>query len=397
MAAQPDALPCVETRIVRRLTEIAPDAWDALTGDDDPFVEHAFLSLLEESKSVGRGTGWDPQHVTIWDEGRLVGALPTYLKDDSWGEFVFDFQWARAAQAARIRYYPKLVAMVPYTPATGRRLLVHPDREREPIVRALLEGARALATSEGASSVHVNYLEERERDEALALGWPKARLSVQFHFWNQDEHGQPYASFEAFLERFRSSGRKQVRRERRDAQASGITVRTKTGAELDAKDWKALDTFYRINVARHGSYPYLTPAFFAEMPARLAHRVVASIAYRGSEPIAGTLNFEKGAHLYGRYWGSVDDAPFLHFECCYYQLIERAIEKRMTRFEAGAQGHHKLKRGLLPAEVHSVHWMRDPRLGMAVESFLPEEAAAVRREIELLADEGPFRKGDKDA
>jgi predicted N-acyltransferase len=365
-------------------------------GQDDPFVEHAFLSLLEESRSVGRGTGWDPQHVTIWDAGKLIGALPTYVKDDSWGEFVFDFQWARAAQAARIRYYPKLVAMVPYTPATGTRFLVAPDRPRAAIVRALLEGTRALAEGEGASSVHVNYLDLAERDEALALGWPKARLSVQFHFQNQDEHGAPYASFEAFLARFRSSARKQVRRERRDAKDGAITVHTKTGAELDAKDWKALDTFYRINVARHGSYPYLTPAFFAEMPKRLAHRVVASIAYRGVEPIAGTLNFEKGSRLYGRYWGCVDDAPFLHFECCYYQLIERAIERGMTRFEAGAQGHHKLKRGLLPAEVHSVHWMRDPRLGLAVESFLPEEAAAVRREIDLLAGDGPFRRGESD-
>lgn len=382
----------METRIVRHLSEVPPDTWDAIAGDDDPFVEHAFLALLEESRSVGRGTGWDPRHVTLWDGETLVGALPAYLKDDSWGEFVFDFQWARAAQLARIRYYPKLVAMVPYTPATGSRFLVAPGRERAPIVRALLEGLRGIAESEGASSVHVNYLDERERDEALALGWPKARLSVQFHFHNQDASGAPYASFDAFLERFRSSARKQVRRERREARDGAITVRTKTGAELDAKDWKALDTFYRMNVARHGSYAYLTPAFFAEMPTRLAHSVVASIAYRGSEPIAGTLNFEKGANLYGRYWGCVDDAPFLHFECCYYQLIERAIDKRMSRFEAGAQGHHKLKRGLLPAEVHSVHWMRDPRLGLAVESFLPEEAAAVRHEIEMLVGDGPFRR-----
>jgi predicted N-acyltransferase len=383
----------VETRIVRRLSEVPAVAWDEIAGDDDPFVEHAFLALLEESRSVGRGTGWEPRHVTIWDGPTLVGALPAYLKDDSWGEFVFDFQWARAAQAARIRYYPKVVAMVPYTPATGTRLLVAKDRPRAAIVRALMEGLRAMAEDEGASSVHVNYLDESERDETLALGWPKPRLSVQFHFHNQDAHGVPYASFEAFLDRFRSPARKQVRRERREATEGAITVRTKTGGELDAKDWKALDVFYRLNVARHGSYAYLTPAFFAEMPERLGHRVVASIAYRGSEPVAGTLNFEKGSRLYGRYWGCVDDAPFLHFECCYYQLIERAIDRRMTRFEAGAQGHHKLKRGLLPAEIHSVHWMRDPRLQMAVESFLPEEAAAVRHEIDMLAGDGPFKRG----
>jgi predicted N-acyltransferase len=383
----------VETRIVRRIAEVPPAAWDAIAGANDPFVEHAFLHLLEASRSVGRGTGWEPRHVTLWDGGTLIGALPAYLKDDSWGEFVFDFQWARAAQAARIHYYPKVVAMVPYTPATGTRFLVASDRDRNAIVRGLLEGARAMAIEEGASSLHVNYLDDTERDEALALGWPKARVSVQFHFHNRGEDGAPYASFDAFLERFRSTGRKQIRRERRDASAGGaITIRTKVGAELDARDWKALDTFYRMNVARHGSYAYLTPAFFAEMPRAIGHRVVASLAYRGTEPIAGTLNFEKGAHLYGRYWGAVDDAPFLHFECCYYQLIERSIARGATRFEAGAQGHHKLKRGLLPAEVHSVHWMKDPRLALAVESYLPEEAAAVRREIAMLDGDGPFRR-----
>ena len=387
----------METRIVRRLSEIPAATWDAIAGDDDPFVEHAFLELLESSRSVGPGTGWEPRHVTIWDGATLVGALPTYLKDDSWGEFVFDFQWARAAQAARIRYYPKLVAMVPYTPATGTRFLVANDRDRALIVRALLEAARALAIEEGASSLHVHYLDEAERNEALALAWPKARLSVQFHFHNAGERGVPYPSFEEFLARFRSTARKQIRRERRDASAGGaITIRTKTGPELDAKDWKALDTFYRMNVARHGSYAYLTPAFFAEMPVRIGHRVVASLAYRGAEPVAGTLNFEKGSRLYGRYWGAVDDAPFLHFECCYYQLIERTIARGMTRFEAGAQGHHKLKRGLLPAGVHSVHWMKDPRLALAVETYLPEEAAAVQREIDLLAADGPFRR-DGDA
>jgi uncharacterized protein len=386
----------VETRIVRRLSEISPSSWDAIAGDDDPFVEHAFLSLLEESKSVGRGTGWDPRHVTVWEGDRLVGALPAYLKDDSWGEFIFDFQWARAAQMGRIRYYPKLVSMVPYTPATGNRFLVAKDLDRAVIIEALLEGARSIVNEEGCSSLHVNYLEEGERDDALALGWPKARLSTQFHFTNESPEGRPYRDFGDFLDHFRSPARKQVRRERREVATGGLEVRVKLGPELDAKDWRSLDTFYRINVARHGSYAYLTPRFFQRMPEVLAHRVVAVIAYRGSEPVGGTLNFEKGAHLYGRYWGCTEELEFAHFECCYYRLIERAIEKGMRRFEAGAQGQHKLKRGLLPAEVHSVHWMKDPRLAMAVESFLPEEAALVRMEIASLAGEGPFKRGSDD-
>lgn len=372
---------------MRSLSSVDPLAWNALVGDDDPFVEHAFLSALEESRSVGPGTGWEPRHVLCEQGSELVAAVPAYRKDDSWGEFTFDFQWARAAAQAGIRYYPKLVSMVPFTPATGRRLLVSPGVSYAAAVAALGAGLRDAAEELKASSIHVLYVTAEERDALVALGWPQARVSVQFHWRSAGD-----ADFESFLGRFRASARKQVRRERREVKESGLDVRVLTGPELSSADWNALHNFYRLNCARHGTYGYLTPRFFELMRERFAERVVASIAYREGEPVAGALNFEKGRHLYGRYWGATEEHDFLHFECCYHRLLERAIDKGHTLFEAGAQGAHKLKRGLLPAEVHSVHWARDPKLLSAIVDYLPREAAAVREEIAELTRMGPFRR-----
>lgn len=375
-----------------RIADVSAAAWDALVGDDDPFVEHAFLDGLERSGSVGRGTGWTPMHLVVEDAREVVGALPLYAKEDSWGEFIFDFQWARAAQAARIRYYPKLVSMVPFTPATGRRFLVHPKADRAAVVRALLDGAVEAAKETRASSVHLLYLDARERDEVQAHHGPDggfaSRLSLQFHWTNAG-----YRDFEQYLEAFRSPARKQVRRERRVVAESGVTVRTVAGPEMSDRDWQAIEIFYRLNVARHGSFAYLKPAFFAHLRRHHAHRVLAVIADHDGEPVAGSLNFQKGRHLYGRYWGSTVELEMLHFECCYYRLIEHAIAHGHTRFEAGAQGHHKLRRGLVPSEVHSAHWMADPRLRLAVESFCQEEAGYMRREIDEVMAESPFKRG----
>jgi predicted N-acyltransferase len=378
----------LSVRRIARLSEISAADWDALVGDDDPFVEHAFLAGLEASGSVGRGTGWVPMHLVVSDGARVLGALPLYEKDDSWGEFIFDFQWARAAQAAKIRYYPKLVSMVPFTPATGRRFLVHPDADRGPIVRALLDGAIDAARERRASSLHLLYLDARERDEALAHGGFTPRLSLQFHWQNQG-----YRDFEHYLDAFRAPSRKQVRKERRLVVESGVEVRVVAGPALSDDEWRALEVFYRLNVARHGSFAYLRPPFFEHLRRHHAHRVLAVIARRDGAPIAGSLNFEKGANLYGRYWGSTVEQEMLHFECCYYRLIEHAIARGQTRFEAGAQGHHKLKRGLLPADVHSAHWIAEPRLAMAVEQFCVEEAAYMRREIDEVMGESPFKRG----
>ncbi len=365
--------------------------WDTLVGDDDPFLEHAFLSALEVSESVGAAAGCVPRLVLVRDAGRLVGAVPLYLKVHSYGEFIFDWAWANAAERAGIRYYPKLVAAVPFTPATGRRLMVAPDADGPLITTALLRGVRAIADSERVSSVHFLFCTERE-SQVLAsdrsTGYAP-RLSMQFHWENRRE--RPYESFDDYLSTFRSRNRKQVRKERVAAAGHGLTFRTATGAELDADDWAALQRFYATNVARHGGIEYLQPAFFEIIRETLGHRLVATLAYRGARAVAGTINFEKGAHLYGRYWGCLEEYEMLHFELCYYRLIERAIERRYTRFEAGAQGEHKLKRGLLPTLTHSAHWIRHPRLSEAIGNFIAAEADEIKQRTALYATHSPFR------
>lgn len=364
-------------------------AWDALVGEDDPFVEHAFLHALERSETVGGDSGWLPTHVTVWDDDRLVGALPLYEKDHSYGEFIFDWAWADAAMRLGIRYYPKLVSMVPVTPATGRRLLVAEDADRAAVVELLVEGVFEAAERVGASSAHLLFLSERERRELAGHEELRPRLTQQFHW-----HNDGYGSFDDFLARFRSSMRKQVRRERRSVAASGLDVRVLDGTELGDPEWRALRRFYLDTCAKRGSPPYLTGRFFELIRETFAHRVVAALAYRDGAPIAGSLNFEKGAALFGRYWGCDEEHEFLHFELCYYRLIERAIDRKMSRFEAGAQGMHKLRRGLMPSPIHSLHWIRHPVLARAIGEYLPREAFATQRQMQELEHHGPFRRDE---
>lgn len=372
---------------MNEIASIDPHAWDGLVGDDDPFVEHAFLQALEKSETVGGDSGWLPTHVTVWDSDRLVGALPLYEKDHSYGEFIFDWAWADAAMRLGIRYYPKLVSMVPVTPATGRRLLVADGADRATVVEHLMDGVFDAAERIGASSVHLLFLTEEERSDVAGRQELRPRLSQQFHW-----HNEGYESFEDFLGRFRSSMRKQVRRERRRVRESDLHIRVLSGTELGDPEWRALRRFYLDTCAKRGSPPYLTQGFFDELRETLAHRVVAALAFRHGVPVAGTLNFEKGGALFGRYWGCDEEHEFLHFELCYYRLIERAIDRRMERFEAGAQGMHKLRRGLMPSAIHSMHWIRDPLLKRAVDEYLPREAFAVQRQMHELHAHGPFHR-----
>ena len=391
----------IELTTLSSIANVPAHEWDALAGDDDPFLEHAFLLALETSESVGDSAGCVPRLVLAREGGRLRGAVQLYLKTNSYGEFIFDWAWADAARRARIRYYPKLVAAIPFTPATGHRLLIAPDADADAagtVRRALLRGVEEVATGEGASSVHFLFCTEEEKQE-LARGPYVPRLSMQFHWENRRE--RPFESFDDYLSIFRSRNRKQVRKERAGAAAHGLTFRTASGTELEDADWAALYRFYSANVARHHGIEYLQPAFFEIVRATLPHRLVATLAYRGSTAVAGTVNFEKGRHLYGRYWGCLEEFEMLHFELCYYRLIERAIERGYTRFEAGAQGEHKLKRGLLPAYTHSAHWIRHPQLGAAIADFLVAEAASVAEHAAMYASHSPFRDaaadGDGDA
>ncbi|KPK15351.1 MAG: hypothetical protein AMJ62_09485 [Myxococcales bacterium SG8_38] len=371
------------------LGSVDANAWDQLVGEDDPFVEHGFLSLLERSGSVGRGSGWEPVHVTVWRRKRLVGALPLYLKTHSYGEYIFDWGWADAAMRLGASYYPKLVSMVPVTPVTGRRFLFAPGEDPAALASRLIDGCLEVADSAKVSSIHLLFLNADERAWVARDARLMERLSFQFHWQNEG-----YETFDQFVGSFRSSMRKKLRKERRIAAEANLSIRKMRGDELGPDCWRTLEHLYRATCRRKGSYPYLTPQFFELAPSALDGSPLVFAAVDEGRIVAASLNFAKGSHLYGRYWGASQRHDMLHFELCYYRLIEHAIEHRMKRFEAGAQGTHKLRRGLMPAPVYSAHWIRHPVLREAVADFLPREAASVRQQIDELSRHGPFRRED---
>jgi uncharacterized protein len=381
--------PAISVQVVAGASTVAAEAWNALVDADDPFLEHAFLVALERSRSVGPGTGWEPRFVVAYRGAQLVGAIPVYLKYDSMGEFIWDFDWAYAARLAGIPYLPKLVAAIPFTPAASHRLLVHPAEPRAPVVAALLDGVRGLAEDTGASSVHVLFCRPEEIDELAPAGFVP-RASFQFHWTNRQP--EPYRDFEDFLAGYHSRHRKQVHRERRLVRELGLRIVVAPGDALDDCAWTALDTFYRATVDAYGNVASLSPAFFRELRATHAQRVLGVLAYRGDEPVASTLNFVRGDRLCGRYWGAAEALPLLHFELCFYRLIEHAIAERLQRFEGGAGGRQKLKRGLLPQRTYSAHFIRHRGLARAVTEYIARETAAVDAEMAAQGAASPFAR-----
>ncbi len=359
------------------------------TGEEDsrnPFISHDFLSALEDSQAVSVGTGWAPQHVLVEDaEGALAAALPCYLKAHSQGEYVFDHGWAEAYERVGGDYYPKLQAAVPFTPVTGRRLLVRPGPRAEAARAALIAGALELARHRTVSSLHVTFPTAAEWKHLAELGF-LARTDRQFHWLNEG-----YRSFDDFLARLSARKRKVIQRERREAQ-KGVEIVRLTGTDLTEKVWDAFFSFYMDTGSRKWGRPYLNREFFSLTGSRMSGRIVLLMARRGGRSIAGALNFLGSRTLYGRYWGAVEHRPFLHFELCYYQAIDYAIEHRLARVEAGAQGPHKLARGYVPATTYSAHWIADPALRRAVADYLRRERAYVEAESEELAAFAPFRK-----
>jgi uncharacterized protein len=380
----------MQIEITPGLAEISATDWDALAGEDDPFLEHAFLLALETSGSVGPKTGWTPHHLLCREHktGPLLGAIPLYLKDHSYGEYIFDWGWAGAAKRAGIRYYPKLLSAIPFTPATGQRILA--GDPQKPAAKALIQAARAETERLGASSLHFLFTTAEERTALAKEHGLLPRLTYQFHW-----ESRGYQSFEDFLKSLRSEARKQIRKERATARESGLRLHTKRGPEMSEAEWRSLYRFYRQTAAEKGAIPYLTPRFFEEIRQKLPQRVVVAFASRGEEPLAGALAFQKGKNLYGRYWGSLVEASALHFELCYYQLIEFACVNGLQRFEAGAQGEHKLKRGFLPSPTYSAHWIRHAGFSEAIADYLAREAEATEAEISMLSEHGPFPRGPR--
>lgn len=358
----------------------------------NPFISHDFLDCLERSGSASPKAGWGPRHFALEDgAGRLIGALPAYLKGHSMGEYVFDHGWADAFERAGGKYYPKLQCSVPFTPATGRRLLVPPGPDAAQRQRLLASGATEFARRQDVSSVHITFMPRHEWELCAEVGYLK-RTDQQFHFLNEG-----YADFDAFLESLASRKRKAVRKERREALSAEITVEHLTGADITDEAWDAFFAFYMDTGARKWGQPYLNRRFFAMAGEKMADRVLLIMARRAGRYIAGALNFIGSDTLFGRYWGCTEHHPFLHFEVCYYQAIDWALAHGLARVEAGAQGEHKLARGYVPTPTYSAHWIADPRFRSAVADYLERERVQAAEEIEILSQHTPFRKVDDES
>jgi predicted N-acyltransferase len=375
----------VDASIIRSLAEVDAAEWNALPGAEAPFLRHEFLLALESTGCATADTGWDARHVLVRaPDGTLAGALPLYLKSHSWGEFVFDFAWAEAYRRAGLRYYPRLVSAIPFTPASGPRILASGEGPRE----ALVEAARALTIALQASSLHVLFPRPDDR-ETLESSGLMPRLDCQFHWRNEG-----YASFDDFLAGFTAEKRKKLRRERRRVREAGIVCRTLTGADLDDGLLDVVHGLHAGTFVRHGHAPYLNRAFFAELARAMPANLVVELASLGGEPVACAVMLRGADTLYGRYWGASGDFHSLHFELCYHRGIEYCIREGLARFEPGTQGEHKLLRGFLPTPVWSMHEIVDPRFGAAIGEWLARERAARREGLREAATHLPFRRAD---
>ena len=387
-------LPTVQLRVISSLSLIAAEDWDACANPTgaiyNPFLRHAFLRALEESGSATAETGWQGQHLVLENEvGEACAVMPLYLKDHSQGEYIFDYGWADAFHRAGGNYYPKLLCAVPFTPAGGRRLLVKPGPDAAKHETQLTAGALTLLDRLQASSLHMNFLEENDWTRLGAQGFLQ-RTDQQFH-WQNDG----YANFDAFLEALASRKRKNLKKERAKALENGIEVEWLTGDDLTDAHWDAFFHFYMDTGHRKWGTPYLTRDFFSRIQDTMSEDVLLVMAKREGQYIAGALNFIGGDTLYGRNWGCIEEHPFLHFELCYYQAIDFAIERGLKRVEAGAQGTHKLARGYAPHRTYSAHFITHEGLRDAVGHYLESERQYVDNDIEVLSRHTPFKQSNE--
>jgi uncharacterized protein len=401
-------------RVVPTIAEISRDSWDSCANPGwpsgasvlpcevapsaatkpvakpayNPFVSWDFLESLEASGTVSARTGWAPRHSVLMEDGKITGVMPCYVKSHSQGEYVFDWGWADALERAGGRYYPKLQVSVPFTPATGPRLLTAPGPQAEQRKKLLAAGLVELTRRMGASSAHLTFLPEEDAKLLGEMGFLR-RTDQQFHFTDEG-----YGDFEGFLSALASRKRKAVRKERRDALASGVEIEWLTGKDVTEAAWDSFFAFYMDTGSRKWGRPYLNRRFFSLLGERMADRVLLIMAKRNGRFVAGALNLIGSDALYGRYWGAVEDLPFLHFEVCYYQAIDFALEHGLQRVEAGAQGAHKLARGYLPTTTHSAHYIADASFRRAVSDYLANERREVAFQGAMLSERAPFRHGD---
>ncbi len=372
----------ITVRIGDSMGELPAAEWDALACGANPFVTHAFLSAMEDSGSVGGRSGWQPLPFTVAGaDGKLAAALPAYVKSHSQGEYVFDHSWADAWHRAGGHYYPKLQISAPFTPATGPRVLTQDTALAVPLLRA----AEQFCEANGLSSAHATFIEPAQQPLFEAAGW-MIRNDIQFHWENRG-----YSDFDEFLAALSSAKRKNLRKERANAQ-QGVEIRPLSGDDIKPEHWDAFWHFYQDTGARKWGRPYLTREAFTLLGERMADQILLLLAFMDGTPIAGALNFIGSEALYGRYWGAVVDKPFLHFELCYYQAIDAAIAMGLKRVEAGAQGGHKLARGYEPVRTISAHFIVNEGFREAVSDFLRRERAGVAQDQLWLGERTPFRK-----
>jgi len=366
-------------RIVDSLARVDRDAWNALAGSQ-PFMRHEFLAALIDTGCAAARSGWLPQFALLSRAGELVGAMPLFAKNHSYGEYVFDWAWAEAHERHGVDYYPKLVCAVPFTPVRGPRLLAASASDKKTLLKAALELARET------SSLHILFA--RDEDAAVLAGEGfLIRRTVQFHWQNEG-----YTDFEDFLGRLSHARRKNIRQERRRVREAGVAFRWLEGAAIERAHWEFFSRCYRRTYAAHRSTPYLNLEFFLRLSAQLPDNVTLVIAERDGEALAASLLLRDTQSLYGRYWGCVEHIPLLHFECCYYQAIEYAISRQLQVFEGGAQGEHKIFRGLMPVQALSAHWLAHPKFARAVENFLERETLGIAQYVNELVEHTPFKE-----
>ena len=380
----------IDFTVVESLSSIDASEWNALigrSGSDTPLLSHAFLHALHESGCASAETGWHPRYIIGRRDGRLDAAMPLYLKAHSYGEYVFDWAWADAYRRYNRRYYPKLLSAIPFTPATGPRLIAASEADRTTLWREAVK----LAKTTRASSLHVLFPESREADALTEPAFPGVlhRHGIQFHWQNAD--GKPYENFEAFLATFSHDKRKKIRQDRAKVAAAGITYRHLDGNTATTADWEFFYACYDNTYRAHHSTPYLTLEFFLMLSASMPLNLLLVIGERDGVPVCAAFNIHDSTTLWGRYWGTGEFVPALHFETCYYQAIEFCITRRLERFEGGAQGGHKLARGFLPSKTHSMHWIADPGFADAIGDFLTRETADIGQVLDELQDRSPYK------
>ena len=371
--------------VAHQISAVNSDQWNRLQGADNPFLRYEFLQALEQHHAVAAETGWLPQHLLLWENDQLIAAAPAYLKQHSWGEFVFDFAWAQAYERHGLNYYPKLVICVPFSPVNGPRMLLDPNKPADELRDALALGAMRLTKQLNLSSAH--WLFHSAADgKALLRNNYLHRTGCQFHWYNAG-----YTDFDAFLGGMSAKKRKNIRRERRLVASAGVTMQVIHGHETDTALWSAMHRFYSNTFEAHGNLPLISRECFMDIAQALGEQMILFVAKREETPIAGAICFRDADTLYGRYWGGDEEIDGLHFEACYYQGIEYCIQHGLTHFEPGAQGEHKIARGFLPTLTHSAHCLVDPQFRQAVDHFLERERPAVAGYAEALRAEAPFR------